>query len=53
MEEVKMNPSSYNGNRRKNFYDEWDDYEEDYVPYDEQDEWDETEEYDMWDDEEE
>ncbi len=48
-----MNRYNYDGNRRNQFDDEWDDYANEDIPYDEDDEWDETEDYDMWDEEEE
>ncbi|MHA2036608.1 MAG: hypothetical protein ACW98X_09260 [Promethearchaeota archaeon] len=53
MEEAKMNPYNYDGNRKSRFYDEWDDYTDEDIPYDEDDNWDESADYDMWDEEEE
>jgi hypothetical protein len=47
MEEVKLTPYNNKGYTRDNLYDEWDDYEADQIPYDD------DEDYDMWDEEEE
>jgi hypothetical protein len=42
-----LTPYDYERSRRYDFYDEWDDYDSDKVPYDEE------EDYDMWDEEDE
>ncbi|MHA1914158.1 MAG: hypothetical protein ACW986_09555 [Promethearchaeota archaeon] len=47
MEEAKLTPFNTEGSRREDFYDEWDDYDVDQIPYDEE------EDYDMWAEEEE
>ncbi|MHA2284007.1 MAG: hypothetical protein ACXAC5_24480 [Promethearchaeota archaeon] len=48
-----MNPYHHEKNRKNQFYEEWDDYEEENIPYEEETDWDADEEYDMWADEDE